>query len=122
LEDIEQYTVARHKSYLEKIIKIINAEKVILTGQSWGSVLATFFTVENHTKVEKIIMTGPGPVFPINNSLAKLKPLDSLNVKDPIFSNQVGNKEIYTFRYKFIRWYSGVFGKKLVLIKKLTTF
>jgi proline iminopeptidase len=42
-ENIEDYTADRHKRDLEEIIKIIGAEKVILIGQSWGAVLATFF-------------------------------------------------------------------------------
>jgi proline iminopeptidase len=122
LENIEEYTAERHTSDLEEIIKKIAADKVILIGQSWGSVLATFFAIDNPNKVEKIIMTGPGPVFPINKSLAALRPPDSLNIKAPIYSNQNGNKEVYTFRDKCIQSYAYILGNKLVPDKEVDPF
>lgn len=122
LDNIEEYTAERHQSDLQEIIKKIEAEKVILIGQSWGSVLATFFAIDNPNKVEKIIMTGPGPVFPINKSLAELRPPDSLNIKEPIYSNQDGNKEVYTFRDKCIKWYAYVLGNKLASDKEVDDF
>ncbi|MFK7973168.1 MAG: alpha/beta fold hydrolase [Bacteroidia bacterium] len=114
LEDIEQYTAARHQADLEAIVKAIGAERVIIIGQSWGSILATLFTVDNPNKVDKIIMTGPGPIFPINESLAHVKAPDSLHIQAPVFSNQDGNREVYTFRWKCVRWAASVWGKKLV--------
>lgn len=122
LDNIEEYTVDRHKSDLEEIIKQIEAEKVIFIGQSWGSVLATIFIVDNPNKVEKIIMTGPGPIFPINKSVSKLKAPDSLNLKTAVFSNQDGNNEVYTFRDKCIRWYAYSVGNKLVPDKEVDDF
>ena len=122
LDNIEEYTAERHKSDLEEIVGSINAERVILLGQSWGSILATLFAVDNPNKVEKIIMTGPGPVFPINRSLAALAPPDSLHIKEPVYSNQDGNKEVYTFRDKCIRWYAYATGNKLVSDKQVDGF
>jgi proline iminopeptidase len=122
LANLEEYTVTRHKSDLEAIIKKIEAEKVILIGQSWGSVLATFFVVDNPNKVEKIVMTGPGPIFPINTDLINLKAPDSLNIKEPKYSNQDGKKEIYTFRDKLIKWYACTFGNKLASDEEVDDF
>jgi proline iminopeptidase len=113
LEDIEQYTANRHKSDLEEIVRRIGIDRVILLGQSWGSVLATIYVVDNSDLVDKIIMTGPGPIFPMNSNRDKLKAPDSLNIKAPIYSNQDGNKEVYTLRDRCIRWFASVHGKKL---------
>jgi len=122
LENIAEYTAERHQADLEEIIKKLEAKKVILIGQSWGSVLATFFAVNNPNKVAKIIMTGSGPVFPLNRSLAALRPPDSLNIKEPIYSNYGGNKEVYTLREKCIDTYAYIFSKKLVSDKQVDDF
>ncbi|MFK8058077.1 MAG: alpha/beta fold hydrolase [Saprospiraceae bacterium] len=122
LSDITEYSAARHVSDLEDIVKKIGAEKVILLGHSWGSVLATLYAVDNSSTVDRIIMTGPGPIFPLNRSLATLKAPDSLDIKAPTFSNQDGNTQIYTFRDKCIRWYAYTFSKKLVSDKEVDNF
>lgn len=122
LDDIKQYTAERHKSDLEEIVNALGVEKVILLGQSWGSVLATIYIVDNPNKVDKVIMTSPGPVFPINNKVAKLKAPDSLNMKAPAFSNQDANKKAYTFRDKCIRKYAYVFGEKLAPDEQVDDF
>lgn len=64
LDNIGEYTVDRHKSDLEEIVKIIGKEKIIIIGQSWGAMLANLFVVENPEKVERMIFTGPGPILP----------------------------------------------------------
>ncbi len=122
LENIEEYTAARHCSDLEEIVKKLEAEKVILIGQSWGSVLAILFAAKNPDRVAKIVLTGPGPIFPLNRSLAKLSPPDSLNIQEPIFSNQQANKAVYTLREKCIDTYAYIFGKKLVSDKQADNF
>ena len=114
LDNIGKYTVERHQADLEEIVGKIEAEKVILLGQSWGSVLATFFAIDHPNKVDKMIMTGPGPVFPINGSLADVVAPDSLGIKEPQYSNQDANREVYTLRDKCIRWYTYVTGRKLI--------
>lgn len=121
LDDIEDYSLDRHQRDLEEIVKEIGAKKVIIIGQSWGSVLATFYAVDNPDRVEKIIMTGPGPIFPINWKLAEVKAPDSLNLKAPIFSNQDAN-EVYTFRDRCIRWMAKAMGQKLVVDAEVDDF
>ena len=122
LKNIDDYSAERHKSDLKEIINKIGAEKVILLGQSWGSVLATIYTVDSPSKVDKIIMTGPGPIFPTNRSLANIKAPDSLNIKEPFFSNRDGNKAVYTFRDKIIKWWAYALGFKLVSDKEADDF
>ncbi len=112
LNDISEYTLTRHINDLGEIIDRIGSDQVILLGQSWGSVLATFFVVEHPERVEKIIMTSPGPVFPIDRNLAYVEAPDSLKIKIPQNSNRAVNAKVYTLRDHFIRWYAQVFGKK----------
>ena len=74
LENIRDYTVQKHIDELNEIIKNIGAEKVILIGQSWGAILATLFTADNKDKIEKLILTCPGPVYPYHSELATVEP------------------------------------------------
>ncbi|MGH1336853.1 MAG: alpha/beta fold hydrolase [Aureispira sp.] len=122
VENIEDYTVERHVSDLEEIITRIEAEKVILIGQSWGSVLATFFVTKRPDKVDRIVMIGPGPIFPINKRVSNLKAPDSLHLKAPVFSNKDGNKAVYTFRHKCVEWYAYAAGGKLISDKEADDF
>lgn len=62
LADINEYTADRHKKDLEELIKKIGSEKVILIGQSWGAILATLFIADSPEKVEKVVLTGAGPI------------------------------------------------------------
>ena len=114
LDDIKEYTAERHKLDLLEIVEKLATKKVIIIGQSWGSVLATLFAVDHPNRVARIIMTSPGPIFPLHKSVSKLKAPDSLNLKAPLLSNQEGNKAVYTFRDKCIMKYAYAFGNKLV--------
>jgi proline iminopeptidase len=102
LENIEEYTTDRHKRDLEEIVKNTGSEKVILIGQSWGAILATLFVADNPVKVEKVILTGPGPIFPMRQELKNLKAPDSLNLRDPLYSNNEANKKVNNLRTKFV--------------------
>jgi len=113
LENISEYTAERHKRDLEEIVKKIGSKKVILIGQSWGAILATLFIADNPAKVEKMIFTGPGPIQPMNMELANLTPPDSLQLKEPKFSNAQAIKETQNIRSKLILKWAQLFGKKL---------
>ena len=93
LENIKEYTVDRHIKDLDEIIKKTGAQKIILIGQSWGAILSVLFLADHPGKVEKIIFTSPGPVFPTHNELAKIKAPDSLHFKEPFYSNRQGNEK-----------------------------
>jgi proline iminopeptidase len=122
LKNIEDYTADRHKKDLEEIIKMIGAEKVILIGQSWGAILATLFMVDNPGKVEKVIFTGPGPIYPINEELATVQPPDSLHMRKPASTNAEANRKAATIRTRFVTYFAVVFGLKLASDKEMDNF
>ena len=45
LDDVSEYTLERHVSDLEAIRQRIEAETVVLMGESWGAKLATHYLV-----------------------------------------------------------------------------
>lgn len=96
LENVNEYTATRHQKDLEAIVELLKVEKVILVGQSWGGALATLYTADNLNKVDKIILTCPGAVKPVCDSVEKLKAPDSLNLKEPIDVN----REVIAFALK----------------------
>ena len=112
LADINEYTVDRHYRDLAAIINTIGTEKVILIGQSWGALLLALYLTEHPEKVEKVILTGPGPMLPIRSELVTLEAPDSLHLRAPAFSNQEGNAQVYNLRMKVARWRALTFGKK----------
>jgi proline iminopeptidase len=122
LENIDEYTVDRHKKDLAEIIKKIGAQKVILIAKSWGALLATNYIVDHEEKVEKIIFTGPGPILPINNQLEKLKAPDSLNLKAPMFTNAQGSQKAYHLRARVVKLVAELFSYKLASDKEMDDF
>lgn len=122
LENIKDYTVERHKKDLEEIIKIIEAEKVILIGQSWGAILATFFIADNPEKVKKVILTGPGPIFPLNKQLSDIEPPDSLHLRKPVSTNADAIKKANNARTKLIAYLARTFGLKLASDSEMDDF
>ena len=113
LANINDYGTQRHIDDLAAIIQQIKTPKVILLGHSWGAILATFFTCEHADKVEKVILVGPGSIYPVNQKLKNIQSPDSLHLKAPLASNQQGNAKAYGTRQKLIRWLAYVYGTKL---------
>lgn len=62
LADITDYSVERHIQDLAAITQKLGG-KVILIGQSWGAILATLFTTRYPDRVERLVLTSPGPIF-----------------------------------------------------------
>jgi proline iminopeptidase len=122
LENIDEYTVYRHKKDLAEIIKKIGAGKVILIAQSWGALLATNYLADHQTKIEKLIFTGPGPIIPINNQLAGIKAPDSLNLKAPKFTNTQGSQKAYHLRASVVKFIAEKFSYKLASDKEMDDF
>jgi proline iminopeptidase len=122
LENINDYTADRHKKDLEEIVKKIGADKVILIGQSWGTMLAVLFIADNSDKVEKMILTGPGPILPLNEELAGVKAPDSFHLRKPPYSNAEANKKTNTLRTKTIALWATMFGRKLATDKEADDF
>lgn len=113
LEEIKEYSVQRHQQDLSEIISKTGFEKVILIGHSWGSLLAINYLQDHDEKVDKIILSGPGPILPINKKRRNEIPPDSLRLKDPEYSNKEGNEKAYNWRSRLILKWAYLFNSKL---------
>ncbi|MEP6845161.1 MAG: alpha/beta hydrolase [Panacibacter sp.] len=122
LETINEYTPERHVRDLEEIINETGAEKVILIGQSWGSILAVLFAADHAEQIEKIVFTSPGPVYPVRQELASIKAPDSFHLRAPYFSNAQGNEKANTIRSEAMTFCATHFGKKLAGDKEADAF
>lgn len=122
LEDISNYSVDRHRRDLEAIVGQIGADKVILFGHSWGTMLATEFLSKNPAKVDRLIFSGPGPILPINNTLTQVPAPDSLHLIAPKFSNREGNLKANNLRTKLVSFWARVFNKKLASDREMDRF
>jgi len=113
LADIREYTTDRHRRDLEAIVRQIGAEKVILIGQSWGAILAALYVADNPGRVDRLILTGPGPIQPTDWSLATLKAPDSLHLREPYYTNHQGNELANNIRTRAMEFCASSFGWKL---------
>jgi len=122
LKDITEYSVKRHQSDLKEIISIIGSDKVILVGHSWGACLAINYLQDYEESVEKIIVSGPGPILPINKAMLKETAPDSLSLVEPEYSNREGNEKVYDWRSKIILNWAYKFNSKLAADKEVDDF
>jgi proline iminopeptidase len=122
LTDIAQYSVARHREDLAQIIARIGVDKVILIGHSWGACLAINYLQAYPETVDKVILTGPGPILPINRAMRQISPPDSLELLAPAFSNAQGNEKVYNWRSKIIWRWAYMFNAKLVADSEVDGF
>lgn len=122
LADIQDYTVDRHVQELKEIIQKTGAKKVILIAQSWGAILAIFFTSIYPENIEKIIFTSPGPIYPVRKELANLKSPDSFHFRKPYFSNAMGNKKVNNLRTKAMAFFARSFHQKIASDKEADDF
>lgn len=123
LSDIKEYTVERHVNDLKEIIGMITDDKVIIIGQSWGAMLAMEYLAQHTSQyVDKMILTGPGPILPIKRGLTDIPAPDSLNLKNPAFTNKEGNEKAYNIRSKFLRFCATAFGVKMSTDKEADEF
>ena len=122
LEDISEYSVARHRKDLEAITEVINAEQLILVGHSWGCLLAINFAQHHPTKVAAMILDGPGPILPIDVELVNQIPPDSLNLRSPQISNRVAGKEAKNLRSRLMWRWAYSFHSKLASDKEADAY
>ncbi len=122
LAAITEYSVERHQKDLREIISIIGAKKVILVGHSWGTLLAINYLQDFEATVERIILSGTGPILPINNRLANEIAPDSLSLIAPEYSNKEGNKKAQNWRSKFMTQWAYLFHSKLASDKEADDF
>ena len=122
LADISQYTVERHIKDLKAIIDKTGAGKAILIGQSWGAVLAALFAAGYPEKVDQLIFTSPGPIYPVHMELANRKAPDSLFLRAPYYSNKQGNEHANNLRTKVMALVATTFHQKLASDKEADDF
>ncbi|QHT71562.1 alpha/beta hydrolase [Rhodocytophaga rosea] len=122
LDTITHYTVNRHIRDLAAIIEKLGKGKVILIGQSWGAILATLFAEKYPHKINKLILTSPGPIYPVNRKLANLPAPDSLHFIKPYFTNAQGNKKANNIRTRTMAFAATRFGIKLASDQEADAF
>jgi proline iminopeptidase len=98
LADIDDYTAERHENDLEAIIEQIGAPKVVLIGQSWGSILGTMYVADHPSRVEKFIITAPAPIQPARKELELVKAPDSLELRAPYISPRLAKQKTASLR------------------------
>ena len=113
LGDISEYTVQRQVDDLNEIITKINSGKVILIGQSWGSILAAAYLSRYSEKIDKIIFTSPGPIYPINKTEINIPAPDSFKLRAALYTNKEANESSTNIRIKAITFFATRFGKKI---------
>lgn len=118
LSNISEYTVQRHVDDLDEIINTIGKEKVILIGQSWGALLAASYLSEHHEKIEKVIFTSPGPIYPRNKMQISITAPDSLQLRAPLYTNKQANESATNLRIKAITFFATRFGIKIASDKE----
>lgn len=113
LNDISEYTVQRQVDDLNEIITKINSGKVILIGQSWGSILAAAYLSKHPERIHKIIFTSPGPIYPINKAAINIPAPDSFRLRAPLYTNKAATESSTNIRIKAITFFATRFGKKI---------
>ncbi|WP_147204666.1 alpha/beta fold hydrolase [Segetibacter aerophilus] len=122
LKNIKEYTVERHVRDLREIISRTGSQKVILIGQSWGAILAVSFVAKYPALVDKLILTCPGPIFPVRQELANIPAPDSFHLKDPLFTNAMGNKKLRNLRTDVVKLLATTFHIKLATDREADMF
>lgn len=122
LADVSGYTVQRHVADLHAIVEQLQAEKVILIGQSWGAILAAAFVAQHPERVHQIVFTSPGPLYPLNPAALELPAPDSLQLRAPLYTNRQANADMRNLRMQLVSWLARRFGIKLAADREVDAF
>jgi proline iminopeptidase len=122
LQDIREYSATRHRRDLEAIVQQLGVSKVILLGHSWGAILAALYAAHNPQKLDALILTGPGPIYPIHPELARLPSPDSLHLHEPYYTNRQGNELANNIRTRAMAFFATTFGVRLASDKEADDF
>jgi proline iminopeptidase len=122
LKNINDYTADRHVKDLQEIVKKISATKVILIGQSWGSILCMLYTADNSNSIDKIIITAPGAIQPGRPELETIAAPDSLGLKQPMVLMGKRNEKTETLRERAIFYFARKFGIKIASDREADEF
>ncbi len=122
LKDITEYTVDRQVLDLNAISAQLGSKKVILLGQSWGAILATLYVASFPDKVSRLVLSCPGPIFPVREDLHKIPSPDSFHLKSPFYTNAQGNVQANNLRTKAMNFFAFSFGWKLASDEEADAF
>jgi proline iminopeptidase len=122
LRNIRDYSTERQVRDLDAIVRQIGARKVILFGHSWGAILAVLYAADHPECVDRIIVTGPGPIFPVRPGIANERAPDSLQLKKPFYSNRQGNEEANNVRTRAMEFFATHFGLKIASDREADDF
>lgn len=114
LHHIREYTLDRHVADLKALLDTLGLQKVALLGQSWGAILATHFAARHPDRVERLLLSSPGPLFPIIADRSAVQAPDSLTFTPPAHTNAEANKKWATWRTKTTLFLARHFGIKLM--------
>lgn len=68
LRRVKDYTLQRNVEDLDEFRRRIGAQKVVLVGQSAGTILAAHYTVAHSEVVERLVLVSPAQLWPSNMS------------------------------------------------------
>lgn len=68
LDDPTGYGIDRDVADLEQIRRAIGAQRIVLFGHSYGGALAAHYATAHPDRVEKMILSSPGPIDPADHS------------------------------------------------------
>lgn len=102
LADINGYTAERHERDLAAIIDKIGAPKVVLIGQSWGSILGTMYVADHPSQVERFIITAPAPLQPARKEMELIAAPDSLDLRKPYISPRLAQEKNGSLRVRMM--------------------
>ncbi|MGH3488382.1 MAG: alpha/beta hydrolase [Actinopolymorphaceae bacterium] len=64
LSDVRGYTVARHVADLDGIREVLDADRVVLVGASWGGTLIAHYLAAHPDRVARAVVDSPGEIWP----------------------------------------------------------
>ncbi|MEJ7650747.1 MAG: alpha/beta hydrolase [Nakamurella sp.] len=71
LPDPTGYGIERDAADLEQIRRTIGAEQMVLIGHSYGGALAAYYLAAHPDRVQKLVLSSPGPLDPADHSTAR---------------------------------------------------
>lgn len=123
LQEVNGYSIARHRADLHAVLERIGAPKVILIGHSWGAVLAANYLQNYPTdQIEKVIFEVPGPILPIDASRRDEQPDPRLGLEAPKYTNKEANLRAGTWRARFVKAGAYILGLKLASDHEMDQF
>ena len=122
LSNITEYTVQRHIDDLYEIIKNTNSRKVILIGQSWGSILAAAYLSQHPETIDKIIFSSPATIYPIKKTEIDIPAPDSIKIRTPLYTNREANTSSNNIHMSIINFFATRFDKKIASDKEVDEY